>query len=216
MQIHYPQALVDRVRRATTGRKLTGEYVPGEGPVPAKLALIGEAPGRTEIATGHPFVGAAGKELDRNLALASLTRPEIFITSVVRARPYSRPKAKATAPVTALPNRTPTKKEVAAFAPLFDWELAAIGAPVLVVMGNTALQRLLGPTATIGTLHGQVLHQPVLEWRAGKYCPGNKSYWLVPMYHPAATLYARKLTPTVEADWRALGEWLKKHPLADT
>ena len=105
---------------------------------------------------------------------------------------------------------------MAAFAPLFDWELAAIGAPVLVVMGNTALQRLLGPTATIGTLHGQVLHQPVLEWRAGKYCPGNKSYWLVPMYHPAATLYARKLTPTVEADWRALGEWLKKHPLADT
>lgn len=210
MQIEYPAELVAQVRQATVGRPLTGEYVPGEGPIPPTVALIGEAPGRNEITQGHPFVGAAGKELDANLARAGLTRDEIFITSVVRARPYSRPKSKADQPIENLPNRTPTKREVAAFAPLFDWELATIQPKVLVVMGNTALQRLLGPAATIGELHGQVLHQPVLEWRDGQYCPGNTDYWIVPMYHPAATLYARKLAPTVAADWERLGKWLRQ------
>jgi len=61
--------------------------VPGEGPVPARIMLVGEAPGRDEEASGHPFVGASGRELDRMLHEAGLLRSECFTTNVCRHRP---------------------------------------------------------------------------------------------------------------------------------
>ena len=86
------------------------------------------------------------------------SRDNTYITSVVRQRPYSikQVRDKKTGElVEKRPNRTPTKKEVLAFAPLFDWELATVAPRIIVPLGNTALQRLLGPTANIGELHGQ-------------------------------------------------------------
>lgn len=213
MQIQYPKSLVDQVQAVTKQNRLEG-FVPGEGVAHPRVMLVGEAPGQTEIETGHPFVGASGKELTKMLALAGLTREEVYITSVVRSRPFAVRQVvdkKTGQPIEKRPNRTPTKREVAAFAPLFDWELAAVDPEVIVPLGNTALQRLLGKTALIGDLHGQVLRQPVLTMVDGKYCPGNKTYVVIPMYHPAAYLYARRLEPTVQEDWREFGQWLNRN-----
>lgn len=110
------------------------------------------------------------------------------------------------------PNRTPTKGEVRAFAPLFDWELGYVDPQVLVPLGNTALQRLLGSQANIGQLHGHLLTAPIQEADpAGKgYRLSQRPYRIFPMYHPAAILYARRLQPTVEADWQRLGQYMQK------
>lgn len=58
-RLTYPPALVAQVQRAVQGRPLEG-FVPGEGPFPTRVMVVGEAPGRQEIETGHPFVGASG------------------------------------------------------------------------------------------------------------------------------------------------------------
>lgn len=214
MQIDYPPALVAQTRAKVQDRPLTG-FVSGQGPAHPEIMLIGEAPGQTEVATGQPFSGLSGRELMRQLATIGLTRKDVYITSVVRMRPYSVRQVtdrRTGQRVTKHPNRTPTKGEVLAFAPLFDWELATVAPQVLVPLGNTSLQRLLGPTAQIGADHGQVRHQPVLmatpDGRG--YQLGQQPYWIVPMYHPAAVLYARRLAPTVQADWARFGQWLQQ------
>ena len=217
MQIEYPQQLVDQVEAAIKDRPLMG-FVPGAGPNHPAVMLVGEAPGRSETDSRVPFSGTSGKELIKLLEEIGLSRATVHITSVVRKRPYLVKVVtdkKTGQRVTKYPNRTPTKKEVLAFGPLFDWELKTVTPQVVVPLGNTSLQRLLGPEAKIGDLHGQVLHQSVLETRSDHqgYQMGTTPYYIVPMYHPAAFLYARRLEPTVRADWQAFGKWLKEQHL---
>jgi DNA polymerase len=83
--------------------------VPGVGPCPAEIMLIGEAPGAKEDFTGRPFVGRAGKLLDEALAEAGLERGEVFITSVVKCRPPD--------------NRKPKKKEIEACHPYLKGQM---------------------------------------------------------------------------------------------
>lgn len=212
MKIQYPAELVRQVQARTQGCHLTG-FVPGMGPEHPQVMLIGEAPGRQEAESGIPFVGSSGKELMKMIELAGLTREDVYITSVVRSRPYSIRHVhdqKTGELIEKHPNRTPTKKEVLAYAQLFDWELRTVAPQVLVPLGNTSLQRLLGPQANIGQLHGQPQLTAVQEALADGhgYQQGDRQYWVYPMYHPAAYLYARRLEPTVRADWGRFGEWL--------
>lgn len=215
MIIKYPQELLDEADKRITGRKLTG-FTPGQGPMHPDLMLVGEAPGRHEEQVNIPFSGASGQELMRFLASIGYSRANTYITSVVRRRPYSikRVRDKKTGKVVEkTPNRTPTKAEVLAFAPLFDWELATVQPRIIVPLGNTALQRLLGPHANIGDLHGQKIVQPIQQATPDHtgYQWTKKKYLLVPMYHPAAVLYARRLMPTVEEDWQKLGKIIKSN-----
>lgn len=212
MIIEYPADLLADVQRRTQGAKLTG-FVPGMGADHPRLILIGEAPGREEIKQGHPFVGASGKELTKMVELAGLTRDEVYITSVVRSRPYSikHVRDRKGQLIEEHPNRTPSQREIKAHGHLFDWELSQVNAPVLVPLGNTSMHRLLGPQAKISELHGKVLHQPIMHLnQQEKYELGDHDYWIIPMYHPAAYLYARRLEDTVRADWIKLGKWLKE------
>lgn len=216
MIIKYPQDLLDQVRARTADRPLAG-FTPGQGPLHPDLMLVGEAPGRHEEQVNIPFSGASGQELMKLLNSIGYSRDNTYITSVVRQRPYSikRVRDKKTgALVEKRPNRTPTKKEVLAFAPLFDWELATVGPQIIVPLGNTALQRLLGPSANIGDLHGQKLVRPIQQaapdGRGYQWSPND--YTLVPMYHPAAILYARRLLPTVQDDWQKLGRLVAALP----
>ncbi len=214
MQIKYPAKLLAQVEEAVKDRPLTG-FVAGAGPKHPTVMLIGEAPGRSENDSRVPFSGTSGKELMKLIEGVGLSRETVHITSVVRKRPYSIKVVtdkKTGEKVEKRPNRTPTKREVLAFGPLFDWELATVAPKVLVPLGNSSLQRLLGPGAKIGELHGQVLHRPVLVTKPDGtgYQIGTRDYYIVPMYHPAAFLYARRLEPTVQADWQAFGKWLKK------
>jgi uracil-DNA glycosylase family 4 len=215
MIIKYPPELLDEVNRRTADRKLTG-FTPGQGPLHPDLMLVGEAPGRHEEQVNIPFSGASGQELMRFLASIGYSRANTYITSVVRRRPYSikRVRDKKTGKVVEkTPNRTPTKSEVLAFAPLFDWELATVQPRIIVPLGNTALQRLLGPHANIGDLHGQKIVQPIQQATLDHtgYQWTKEKYLLVPMYHPAAVLYARRLMPTVEEDWQKLGKIIKSN-----
>ena len=213
MQIQYPPKLVAQVKERVAGHNLTG-FVAGMGPMHPRVMLLGEAPGRQEAKTGVPFDGSSGKELMKMLALAGLTRDDVYITSVVRSRPFSIRQVrdrKTGEMVEKHPNRTPTKKEVLAYAPLFDWEIKTVQPQIIVPLGNTSLQRLLGPVAKVGTLHGQPRRTAILESLPDDsgYQKGQLQYWVYPMYHPAAYLYARRLEPTVRKDWQAFGNWLQ-------
>lgn len=83
----YPDELVQEATIRMQGRAVEG-FVAGQGPLHPKLMLVGEAPGKTEIDNHIPFSGQAGKELMQTLALAGLTREDVYITSAVRSRPY--------------------------------------------------------------------------------------------------------------------------------
>lgn len=211
--VHYPADLLATVKRKVQGRNLIG-FTPGQGPRHPRLMLIGEAPGRHEEKVNIPFSGASGKELMKMVASIGYSRETVYITSVVRQRPYSIKKVrdKRTGKIiTKTPNRTPTKSEVLAFAPLFDWEVNYVDPQFIIPLGNTALQRLLGPGATIGDLHGQLVSSPIQQSNpAGTgYRWSEDQYQIVPMYHPAAVLYARRLEPVVYADWQRLGQLCK-------
>lgn len=208
MIIQYPPKLLSAVKNRVKGRQLTG-FTPGQGPRHPELMLIGEAPGRHEAKVNIPFSGASGQELMKLVESIGYSRSTVYITSVVRQRPYSikHVRDKKTGQlIEKRPNRTPTKGEVLAFAPLFDWELQYVAPKILVPLGNTALQRLLGSKANIGKLHGQLLTTRLQECTPDGqgYQWSQQTYHVVPMYHPAAILYARRLEPTVQADWQHL------------
>ncbi|WP_267200801.1 uracil-DNA glycosylase [Limosilactobacillus kribbianus] len=215
MIIRYPQELLAAVKKATRGRQLAG-FTPGQGPRHPELMLIGEAPGRHEERVNIPFSGASGQELMRLVESIGYSRQTVYITSVVRQRPYAVKvvqNKKTGQQVEKTPNRTPTKGEVRAFAPLFDWELHFVDPQILVPLGNTALQRLLGSKANIGKMHGQLIESPIQEADpdSNGYRWATKRYRIFPMYHPAAILYVRRLEPVVQADWQRLGKYLKEN-----
>lgn len=213
IRITYPPNLVKQVQAQLKDKRITG-FVPGMGADNPAIVLIGEAPGRNEVKEGRPFVGASGKELTKMLALGGLSRDDVYITSVVRGRPYSIKKTtdRHGQPIIKHPNRTPSKTEVKIFAPLFDWEIQTVAPKLLVPLGNTSLQRLLGPQSNIGNLHGKIFQSPIMQInKQENYQLGEQTYWLAPMYHPAAYLYARRLEPTVRKDWQHLHGWLANH-----
>lgn len=212
--MNYPQDLLAEVKQRVTDRQLTG-FTPGQGVLHPDLMLVGEAPGRHEEIHNIPFSGASGKELMKMVESIGYSRQTVYITSVVRQRPYSIKHVKDRQSgqiVTKKPNRTPTKGEVLAFAKLFDWELSQVAPKIIVPLGNTALQRLLGPQANIGELHGQLVNRPIQQATTDGhgYQWTQECYQVFPMYHPAAILYRRKLEPTVKADWQQLGNLLQQ------
>ncbi len=134
--------------------------VPGEGSPTASLVCVGEAPGATEDETGRPFVGAAGKLLDKILAAIELTREDVFICNVLKHRPPG--------------NRNPLPAEVVACTPFLVRQLELIRPRVILALGSFAAQTLLETTQPIGKLRGAV----------------HRYYGvpLIATYHPAALL----------------------------
>ncbi|SIT81538.1 DNA polymerase [Pontibaca methylaminivorans] len=131
-----------------------------DGTAPAPVMIVGEAPGRDEDREGRPFVGQAGKLLDRMLAEIGLSRQEnVYITNVLPWRPPQ--------------NRTPTREEIAMLLPFLRRHVELVAPEVIVAMGNTSIQALLGKTG-ITKLRGQ--------WTEALGRP------LLPMLHPAYLL----------------------------
>lgn len=166
--------------------------VPGEGSSDAVVMFVGEAPGENEAKTGRPFIGAAGKQLDKLLESIKLKREEVFITSVVKDRP---PK-----------NRDPLPEEIAAYGPYLLKQIEIIQPKILVALGRFALQYLLAYIQapelgqTISTLHGKPIK--------GKTKYGEVT--LLPLYHPAVVLYGPKLRDVLEEDFLVLKRLLRK------
>lgn len=213
--MHYPQALKDKVLKRSAGFRLEG-INEGAGPVHPALMIIGEAPGREEITSNIPFHGASGKELMKSLASIGLKRENVYITSVVRSRPFSVKKVfskKKNKEVIKHPNRKPTKKEVLAHAPLLDYEVSYAKPKLIVAVGNTALERLLGPGHKITKEHGKVFENTAilqLNEQENGYVWSKQKYTVFAQYHPAAVFYNRKLTDQIAQDWLIIKPYLKK------
>jgi probable DNA metabolism protein len=122
----------------------------GEGPADAELVLVGEQPGDVEDRRGRPFVGPAGELLDRALASAGIDRATVYVTNAVKHFAWE-PRGKRRI------HRTPTFSEIRACRPWLESELAALTPRVIVCLGATAAQTLLGPQARVNALRGRVI-----------------------------------------------------------
>lgn len=134
--------------------------VPGEGPGDAKLMVVGEGPGAVEDETGRPFVGRAGELLTEILAAIEWPRERVFICNIVKCRPPS--------------NRKPLQPEIDACVPYLHRQIELVQPAVILAMGGTAAETLLGVKQSLGQLRNQV-HE----------------FWGTPLlvtYHPAALL----------------------------
>ena len=122
----------------------------GEGPADARLMLVGEVPGDREDRKGHPFVGPAGRELDRGLEAAGIERGEVYLTNAVKHFKFEeRGKRRI--------HKTPTKGEVDACVPWLDTEIKLVRPQALVTLGATAAKALLGSSFRLTQHRGELL-----------------------------------------------------------
>ncbi|GAA4974594.1 DNA polymerase [Nonomuraea thailandensis] len=120
----------------------------GEGPRQARFMLVGEQPGDQEDRQGHPFVGPAGRILDRGLQEAGIKRDDVYLTNAVKHFSFT-PRGKRRI------HQKPTAAEIDACRPWLDAELAAVRPEVVVVLGATAARSLLGRTFKVTQHRGE-------------------------------------------------------------
>ncbi|MBC2163802.1 uracil-DNA glycosylase [Listeria booriae] len=206
----YPRELIDPIIAKNNEFDLEG-FVFGNGDFSPEIMLIGEAPGEVEIRTGVPFTGRAGKELDKTLAIAGLTRDQVYITSVVRSRPFGHKTKmdRAGHTVQKRPNRLPKPQEILLHAPLLDYEISQVKPKLIVALGGCALKRLIDNKMTISASHGRLWRGSIKQLGAdGKYEASPQNYTIFPTFHPAAIFYNRKIESDLIADWEQLKEIL--------
>jgi uracil-DNA glycosylase family 4 len=156
--------------------------VPGVGPCPADIMIVGEAPGFNEDRQGEPFVGAAGKLLDTLLARIGLSRADVYITNVLKCRPPQ--------------NRDPMPNEAESCSPYLSRQLDLIRPKVVLILGRHALERLMPGQGSISRVHGSLVKR------------GDVAY--VPLYHPAAALHNGALVADLEKDFDRVKVYLDK------
>jgi len=170
------------------------QMVFGEGPIDAKIMMVGEAPGYHESMTGRPFCGAAGDVLNELLKKVGFERKKIYITNLLKLRP---PK-----------NRDPQPEEIQEFAPFLDKQIEIIQPKIICPLGNFASRYFLGKYGLgdklieggkrlgISRFHGQVFTAQSL-FQVVK---------IVPLYHPAVATYNPLMKSTLEKDFIKLKE----------
>jgi uracil-DNA glycosylase len=126
----------------------------GEGPRNAAVMFVGEQPGNDEDLSGHPFVGPAGKLLDRALADAGISRSEVYVTNVVKHFKWE-PRGKRRI------HKKPSASEVAACRPWLDTEIALVKPRAIVCLGATAAQALLGRQFKVTAQRGAFIPSPL-------------------------------------------------------
>ncbi len=156
--------------------------VPGEGPTHAEIMFIGEGPGANEDKQGRPFVGASGKFLDQLLAQAGVTRPDVWITNVVKCRPPG--------------NRDPEMDEIETCTTNYlDQQIKIVNPSIIVTLGRHSMSRFI-PNAKITQIHGQMQ-------KVGKR-------FIIPMFHPAAALHQDRFRPMLLEDFGRLPAQLEE------
>jgi uracil-DNA glycosylase family 4 len=138
----------------------------GVGNIDAQLMFVGEAPGADEDAQGEPFVGRAGELLTKIIQAMGLQRSDVYIANILKCRPDT--------PGQTAGNRKPTSDEMATCVPYLHEQIDLIQPRVLVALGATAIEGLLGKTVGIMKLRGQ--------WKTYRGTP------LMPTFHPAYLL----------------------------
>ena len=162
------------------------QVVFGSGSPDADLMFVGEAPGFHEDQQGVPFVGQAGKLLDRLLEGIGLTRADVYVGNVIKCRPPG--------------NRDPLPDEIAACEPHLFRQVELIEPKLVATLGNFATKLLSGRPAGITRVHG---HEQEVTL-------GSRTVLLYPLYHPAAALYTPSMLRVLEEDFARIPEILER------
>jgi uracil-DNA glycosylase family protein len=126
----------------------------GEGPARAAIMLVGEQPGNDEDLQGRPFVGPAGRLMDGLLVEAGIDRKRVYLTNAVKHFKWE-PRGKRRI------HKKPSSVEIAACRPWLDAEIAALAPQVIVCLGATAAQALLGRSFRVTIDHGRFIQSPL-------------------------------------------------------
>jgi DNA polymerase len=171
----------------------------GDGNTDSRIVLVGEAPGRTEVEQGKPFVGQAGKNLEEFINILGIAREDIYITNVVKFRPVRYN------PDTGLEsNRAPNKEEIEVSMDFIEQELSIVNPKLVASLGNIALKCILkDDRATIGIMHGSSVNVKF----------AGSEFVLFPLYHPASIIYNRALKDVYLQDLHKLRNYMKKERL---
>jgi DNA polymerase len=156
----------------------------GAGNADADLMFIGEAPGANEDRMGLPFVGQAGKLLDRMLGEIGLARSDVFVANTLKCRPPD--------------NRDPHPNEIAACQDYLRRQVDLIEPIVICTLGNFSTKLLRQDPAGISRLHGREEVRII----------GTRAVRLYPLYHPAAALYTPSMQETLRTDFHRIPELL--------
>ncbi|MBV9310089.1 MAG: uracil-DNA glycosylase, partial [Solirubrobacterales bacterium] len=160
----------------------------GAGNADAELMFVGEAPGANEDRMGLPFVGQAGKLLDKLLEEIGLARGDVWICNVLKCRPPN--------------NRDPHPNEVDACQDYLRRQVDLIEPTVICTLGNFSTKLLRAENLGISRLHGREEERLI----------GNRAVRLFPLYHPAAALYTPSMLETLRADFQQIPILLEKGP----
>ena len=180
------KAYADAVAGCTRCRLAQGrtQVVFGAGNSHAELMFVGEAPGFHEDKQGLPFVGQAGKLLEKLLNGVGLQRSDVFIANVLKCRPPG--------------NRDPQPDEIEACESHLFRQIELIEPTVVATLGNFATKLLSGRPLGITRVHGQEQETTL----------GSRSVLLYPLYHPAAALYTPAMLKVLESDFARIPELL--------
>lgn len=175
----------------------TGGYITGDGPIPSNILFVGEAPGKTEVESGKPFVGMAGKTFEEYLNSIGLSRNNIRITNTCFFRPIKVNIGKTGK--TTISNRPPKTSEVNLFREVLDEEIKLVNPKIIITLGNVPLKRLTS-FKSIGDCHGKLIYDDKLK------------RYIFPMYHPSALTYNRNdsFKEMYENDWKLLSDAIKQ------
>ncbi|MHB2025761.1 MAG: uracil-DNA glycosylase [Elusimicrobiota bacterium] len=170
------------------------QAVPGVGNPNARVVFIGEGPGFAEDHKGEPFVGPAGKLLDKILAAISLSRETVYIANVVKCHPMKDPSN----PESRGNDRPPTPEEAQACRSFLDRQLRVIEPEVIVTLGAVALKSLAPNVGMLSAVRGRWLsYEPPQQ-------DNGRAIKMLPTYHPAALLRNPALKKDVWTDMKAL------------
>ena len=142
-------------------KKNAKNIVFGDGNIDAKVMIIGEGPGAQEDLQGKPFVGRAGKLLDKMLEAIQLNRTKVYISNVVNFRPPE--------------NRKPTEVEIERYLPYLKSHIEIINPKILLLLGSTALNALIGNDIVISKARGKWIQKEI----------GKAKPWIIASFHPA-------------------------------
>ncbi len=160
----------------------------GAGNADAELMFIGEAPGANEDKLGLPFVGQAGKLLDRLLGEIGLERADVFVANVLKCRPPN--------------NRDPHPQEIESCQDYLRRQVDLIEPVVICTLGNFSTKLLRADTTGISRLHGREETRII----------GSRAVRLYPLYHPAAALYTPSMLETLRGDFHRIPGLLAQGP----
>lgn len=185
--------LIEKIKNISENYKdqPIGGYIEGNGPIPSSILFVGEAPGKTEIEMGKPFVGVAGNNFEKYLNSIGIERNNIRITNTCYFRPIKIKTGKNGRKT--ISNRPPKAKEIALFSDILDEEIKNVNPKIIITLGNVPLKRLTD-IKSIGSFHGKLYFNDKIKRN------------IFPMYHPSSLTYNHnsEFIKMYENDWNSL------------